>query len=184
VETETKRRGLKAVGFGLGASCVGLLATQGGGVTVGAREALTGQCGVDSYSASWAISSDAQLTMTLAPNGQSRRARFRFFGGDAIYNQYYWDHYQYRYGVTATNFGPQSNEVVRFGGSRDNSGDGPYTQYNSPDSHNSNVDGAAPVQWHSYYYSPAGDTEIWIQAIFDVPNTPDPACWTNAVAYK
>jgi len=151
----------------------------------GAREALTGQCGVDEMSMSYTISSDGGLSMTLAGNGKSRAARFRFFGGDYGPNLYYWYAYQYRYAVTATNFGPQSNEVVRFGAQRNSPDDSYWSEYQSPDSHNSNVAGSAPAQWlDAYYYSPAGNTEIWTKAIFDVPNAVDPSCWTNAVATK
>lgn len=172
-----KKLGMGVVGIGV----LGLGFAHGGGAE--AREALTGQCGVDGYSASWAIGSDGNLTMTLAPNGHRRTARFRFFGGDSGSN-YAWNYYQYRYGVTATNFGPQSNENVRFGPQRNSPNDPYWSQYNSPDNHNSNVPGPPPIQYMGTYLSPGGNTEIWVRAIFDVPNTPDPSCWTNAIATK
>ncbi|MDZ4828120.1 MAG: hypothetical protein SGJ13_16910 [Actinomycetota bacterium] len=149
-----------------------------------AREALSGQCGVDGKEVSYTINSDGSLSMAVTGNGKGRVARFRFYGGNSGSN-YYWDAYQYRYGVTETNYGPQSNEIVRFGQQRNDPGDSYWSQYYSPDSHNSNLPGSAPVQSISgWFTSPGGNTEIWTKAIFDVPGQPDPSCWTNAIATK
>jgi hypothetical protein len=121
--------------------------------------------------------------LTLTAAGPARTARFRFYGGDSGPN-YVWNYYQYRYGVTVTNFGPQSNEVVRFGPQRDDPNSPFWSEYHSPDNHHSNVPGPAPTQWMGSFLSPGGNTEIWTKAIFDVPRTPDPSCWTNAIATK
>jgi hypothetical protein len=178
-----KNFGSKAAGLGVGIGCVGFFLAQT--TPVGARETLSGQCGVDLNSTGISIAADGNLTISIVPNGQRRAARFRFFGTDSGSN-YAWTHYQFRYGVSATNFGPQSNEVVRFGAQRNSPGDPYWSQYNSPDNHNSNLaDGdLLSYQEMGTYLSPGGNTEIWTNAIFDVPNVVDPSCWTNAIATK
>ena len=175
--------GTVLAGLGLGIGCVGAIVAET--APVGARETLSGQCGVDVLATGVSIDSNANLTISLVPNGQRRAARFRFFGTDNGAD-YAWSYYQFRYAVTATSFGPQSNEEVRFGAQRNSPSDAYWSQYNSPDSHNSNLPDGDPAsnQYMGTYLSPGGNTEIWTRAIFDVPNVTDPWCWTNAIATK
>ncbi|CAB4645452.1 unannotated protein [freshwater metagenome] len=179
---EVKRLARQAASVGVGASCVAMLIGQA--QPANARDTLSGQCGVDEVSISYSISADSSLSAIISGTGKSRSARFRFYGGDSG-SSYYWDRYAYRYAVTATNFGPQSNETVRFGAQR-NSPDDPYwSQYDSPDNHGSNMGNPVPIQYMSgNFLSPGGSTEIWTKAIFDVPNVSDPSCWINAIATK
>jgi hypothetical protein len=179
---EVKRIARQAASVGVAASSLAMLIGQA--QPASARDTLSGQCGVDLYTASYTIGSDGNLSYTIGPSGESRKARFRFYGGDSG-SYYYWDRYAYRYAVTATNFGPQSNENVRFGAQRNSPDDTYWSQYDSPDNHNSNVGNPVPIQYMgANYLSPVADTEIWTRAIFDVPDRPDPSCWTNAIATK
>lgn len=183
-ETRYVRFALTGASTGAGAIVIVLLSA----TPSASREAISGQCGVDGSSLSYQIGSDGMMTATLLPSGKSRTARFRFFGGNDGTTRYAWDRYQYRYAVTESNFGPQSNEVVRFGPMRDDPRSGHTSEYRSPDSHNSNTWEFRPspdVQlMDTRYKTPAGNTEIWTQAIFDIPGTPDKNCWTNAIATK
>ena len=153
-----------------------------------AREAVTGQCGVSAGNVqTWNINSDATLSVSQVPSGDRRVARFRFYGSDIDATTWGWDHYQYRYQVGGGySFGPQSNEYVEFRVAQDPPRSGElWDYYDSADDHNSNLDDAQ-IEWmvNGAHWSPAGRTEIWVRAIFDVPNDPDPDCWTNALAKK
>lgn len=181
-EMEVKRIARQAASVGVAASSIAMLIGQA--QPASAREALSGQCGVDEVKISYTISADSSLSATISGTGKSRTARFRFYGGDSGSN-YYWDRYAYRYAVTATNFRPQSNENVRFGAQRNSPDDAYWSQYDSPDNHNSNVGNPVPIQYMgANYLSPGGNTEIWTRAIFDVPNVSDPSCWISAIATK
>jgi hypothetical protein len=146
--------------------------------------ALTGQCGVEDASGGASIGSDGNLTYSQTSSGNDRVARFLFVGTSAGAN-YGFTSYKYRYAVNDTeSFGPQSNENIRFGEERNSPSDKPYASYASPDDHNSNLPYLPDQSLVSNYVVQADNFEIWVQAIFDVPGTPDPNCWTNAVRSK